>query len=75
MKPRADAKPPAKAADPQALMTTEQVAELLAVQPRTVEQWRQARRGPRYVLLGRAVRYRPSDIDTWLSACMQEPAQ
>jgi hypothetical protein len=34
----------------------------------TMRQWRWLGRGPRYVHVGRAVRYRKSDLDAWVEA-------
>jgi predicted DNA-binding transcriptional regulator AlpA len=31
--------------------------------------WRRQRRGPTYVRLGRLVRYREADLDTWVQSC------
>lgn len=33
---------------------------------RTLERWQQAGDGPQFVRVGRAVRYRQSDLDAWL---------
>ena len=49
-----------------ALLTTEQVASMLGLQPNTLAQWRMTGAGPRFLRLGRRVRYRPADIETWL---------
>nr|PZN17775.1 MAG: hypothetical protein DIU80_23905 [Chloroflexota bacterium] len=55
------------------LLTTEDVATLLNVKPRTLKQWRYERRGPRYVSLGRRiVRYRRSDVDEWIRSREKE---
>lgn len=35
---------------------------------RTLERWRQTGDGPRYILVGRVVRYRRSDLDAWLAS-------
>jgi hypothetical protein len=35
---------------------------------RTLERWRQTGDGPRFVRVGRAVRYRRSDLDAWLES-------
>lgn len=50
-----------------ALLTTEDVAALLKVKPATLKQWRHARKGPKFISLGRRmVRYRRSDVDEWI---------
>ena len=59
----------ALAAPPSALLTTAQVAAILSLSPRTLEQLRVKGGGPPYFALGkRAVRYRRSDVDSWLDA-------
>lgn len=51
------------------LLTTRQAAELLQVRPATLEQWRwRGVCGPRYVAVGRSIRYRRSDIDAYLES-------
>jgi len=40
--------------------------ELLATPPKTLEDWRVKGKGPKYVKLGRAVRYRESDIQEFI---------
>lgn len=49
-------------------LTTPEAANYLSVQPTTLEVWRVQGRGPRFLKLGRAVRYRQSDLDAYLSA-------
>jgi hypothetical protein len=36
------------------------------LQPNTLEIWRVQGRGPKYIKVGRLVRYRESDLDAWL---------
>ena len=49
------------------LMDTRQAAAVLGVQPRTLEAWRLRGSGPRYVQVGRLVRYRRAAIERWLA--------
>lgn len=52
------------------LITPEQAAELLGVSARTLSAWRSHRRtdgGLPFVKVGSSVRYRPEDIEKWLS--------
>lgn len=49
------------------LLTTNEIAERLAVPVETVRYWRKCRRGPRALKIGRAVRYRESDLLLWLA--------
>lgn len=55
------------------LMTTKQAASALGVAVRTMIDWRQLRKGPAYVKVGRVVRYRPSDIKVWVDQHVVEP--
>lgn len=61
-------------------LDTIEAAHYLGLQKTTLEAWRCRGGGPRYVKLGRAVRYRLSDLDAWLdsrvreSTCAGEPS-
>ena len=49
------------------ILTTDQVATLLTVSPRTVEDWRAKGNGPTYRSLnGKQVRYLKDDVFAWL---------
>lgn len=51
------------------LGTTEEVAEYLGDIPvKTLVQWRYKGTGPKYVRVGKHVRYRWSDVEAWLAA-------
>lgn len=50
------------------LYDEKQAAKLLCVPHRTLQTWRQTGRGPQYLKLGALVRYRPSDVDAYLTA-------
>jgi len=45
-----------------------QAAELLGVSVRTLQAWRVRGGGPVFVKLGRSVRYRPDDLESWISS-------
>jgi hypothetical protein len=50
------------------LLTQTEAANLLHVEPRTLESWRQHRTGPRYIRYSRrCVRYRLQDLSAWIS--------
>jgi predicted DNA-binding transcriptional regulator AlpA len=49
------------------LLSVAQVAKLTGRAVSTLEKDRLTGHGPRYVKLGRLVRYRPADVRTWLS--------
>ncbi|MRR56378.1 MAG: DNA-binding protein [Deltaproteobacteria bacterium] len=44
-------------------LKTEAAAEFLQVKPTTLEQWRWNGKGPRFIKMGRAVRYRKTDLE------------
>jgi excisionase family DNA binding protein len=50
------------------LLTTEQAAAYLGVNPRTLEVWRCTKRHAiPYIKVGRLVKYRKAELDLWLS--------
>jgi excisionase family DNA binding protein len=50
-------------------LTTKEAAHYLGLAPATLACWRVRKSdGPRFVRLGRAVRYRVPDLDAWLEA-------
>lgn len=49
-----------------ALMTGREAAALVQLSERTMERHRTAGTGPRYIALGRAVRYRRRDLLDWI---------
>jgi len=48
-------------------LKTPEAARYLNVQTATLEQWRWNGRGPRYVKIGRSVRYRTADLEAFLT--------
>jgi len=48
------------------LLTTEEAAEILRLQKQTLAWWRTENRGPAFVKVGFAIRYRESDLHEWL---------
>ena len=44
------------------------LASRLGVSRSTLQSWRYAGRGPRFIKLGRIIRYRASDVDAYLIA-------
>ncbi len=57
----------------QRALTESQAAERLALSPATLRAWRLQDKGPRFVRLGRAIRYLSGDLDDFLRASMVEP--
>jgi len=52
----------------QELLTPSQVAEKLKVDVQLLNQWRSARKGPRFVKLGRFIRYKSDELQEWIDA-------
>ena len=50
------------------IMTGPQVADLLQVSPRTLEEWRQTHSGPPWRRMGRPVRYLRREVLGWFEA-------
>ncbi len=59
-------------------LTEREVAELLGLSVATLRAWRHRGHGPRFLRLGRAVRYLPSDLENFVRASVvdarSEPA-
>lgn len=49
------------------LLTESQVSETLQVSLACLRRWRLRGEGPQYLKIGPLVRYRPEDIDGWVS--------
>lgn len=49
-------------------LDTIEAAHHLGLQKTTLEAWRCRGEGPRFVKLGRAVRYRQADLDSWIES-------
>jgi excisionase family DNA binding protein len=49
-------------------LDTIEAAQYLGLQKTTLEAWRSRGEGPRFVKLGRAVRYRQSDLEAWIES-------
>ncbi|MGE0677782.1 helix-turn-helix transcriptional regulator [Pseudolabrys sp.] len=55
------------------IKTEDEVALAIGVTPSTLTVWRSKGEGPAYVKLGKAVFYRPSDVQEWISRCRVTP--
>ncbi|MFB3923938.1 MAG: helix-turn-helix domain-containing protein [Terriglobia bacterium] len=53
----------------QELLTAEEVAEITGLALDTLAQWRSQKRGIPYLKIGRAVRYDPADVQSYLEGC------
>jgi predicted DNA-binding transcriptional regulator AlpA len=49
-------------------LTEREVGELLGLSVATLRAWRHRGKGPRFLRLGRSVRYLPSDVDDFVRA-------
>ena len=54
--------------DTRALASADELAEHVGVPKATLSQWRHRRVGPKWIRIGRHVRYRWSDIEAWLDS-------
>ncbi|WP_327009037.1 helix-turn-helix domain-containing protein [Dactylosporangium sp. NBC_01737] len=50
------------------LLTVDEVAAYLRIPQATLYQWRYHRTGPRAIKVGRHLRYRAVDVETWLDS-------
>lgn len=57
---------PAARLGPSDLMSTDEVADLIHVKRRTLEDWRSNRTGPRFGRFGKEVRYLRSDVEAYV---------
>jgi predicted DNA-binding transcriptional regulator AlpA len=49
------------------LLTQRQAAAALCLSERTLERFRVSGFGPRFLRLGKSIRYRPADVERWLA--------
>jgi predicted DNA-binding transcriptional regulator AlpA len=54
---------------PTEMLNERQVADYVNMSLGSLRKWRLYRKGPKFVKLGRAIRYRRTDVETWLSSC------
>ena len=47
--------------------TTKQAAEFLQIKETTLEQWRWNGKSPRFIKMGRCVRYREADLEAFMN--------
>ncbi len=55
-------------ANPDQMLTEQQVADLVCQSVRTLQKWRVSGSGPAFCKLGQSVRYRTADVLGWISA-------
>lgn len=51
-----------------ALLTEEELAQILHLSPNTLQVWRVEGKGPKFVKLGKGVFYRDADVFDWIDA-------
>jgi len=51
-----------------ALLTGDGAAQRLNISRRTLDTWRTRNFGPKYLKIGKSVRYRISDLDSWMES-------
>ena len=68
MNPRATALSGAQTSDTTRALTEREVAELLGLSVATLRAWRHRGKGPRFLRLGRSVRYLQSDLQDFVRA-------
>ena len=54
--------------EPVQLLNERRVAEMLGMSVASLRRWRLLQKGPRFIKLGSAVRYKPDDISAWLAS-------
>lgn len=59
---------------PEPLLVEVQAAKLLNVSIRTLQAWRCRGMGPAFIRVGRAIRYRHSDLISWLQSNRVTPS-
>ena len=52
-------------------LTTDELAERLSLPAETVKRWRKTGTGPRFIRVGRHVRYRLADVEAWEKSRLQ----
>ena len=61
--------------DPNGLVDTRRAASLLGLDHATLQNWRCRGEGPPFIRLGRAIRYRPDDLETWIESHRVAPGE
>ena len=58
-------------ANPHQTLTTQEAADWLSLSRRTLETWRMTGNGPRYLKLGRSVRYSRTELESFQQESMR----
>jgi excisionase family DNA binding protein len=57
----------------ESLLTPQELANFLGIPVKTIYQWRTLSRGPRGIRVGKHLRYRRADVETWLDPQADTP--
>jgi hypothetical protein len=61
--------------EPNEILTEAEAAKkIVDLKPQTLAKWRLRGKGPAYLKLGGKIRYRKTDIETWMQLCRIDPA-
>ncbi len=60
--------------EPTAFLTDSQVAARYPITIRTLQLWREKRRGPRYYRIGKKPFYTADDVEDYIRSCAVEPS-
>lgn len=58
----------------QKLLNTREVADLLGISPNTLDIWRTKNRGPKFIKVGRYVRYQQTDLENFIKDNKRGPS-
>lgn len=61
--------------DPGEVLTTKEAGTFLKIQPCTLRKWRKLRKGPPFLRIEGAIRYRKSALEAYLDMVTIDPAQ
>jgi len=53
----------------ESLLNEFDVARITGMSVASVRRWRRLRKGPKYIKIGAAVRYKREDITAWINSC------
>jgi len=51
-----------------ALLSEEEAAPFVGTEPKTLANWRTMGKGPKFIRVGRKVKYHPDDVAEWVAA-------
>jgi len=57
----------------QRLLNEHEVSDSCSINILTLRKWRSQKRGPTFLKIGKLVRYRPEDVDAWITAAAIAP--